>query len=80
MIRCVSDQLSAAVAAEVRRLLEERGWSARELTRRTGISQPTLARKLRGQPGHEFGLDEVDAVCRAFEIQVEDLMKWAQRS
>lgn len=72
------DQLSAAVAAEVRRLLDEREMSGRDLAKATGIPQRTIAGKLRGaQP---FTVDDLDAVCRVLGVKVADLMEWAQRA
>lgn len=74
----MSEQLSRAVAAEIARIIDERGMSGRELARLTGIPQPSLARKLRGsQP---FDLDDVAAVCAALGITAPDLLSWAARS
>lgn len=71
------EELSRAVAAEVRRLLDERGWSGRELARRTGIAQGTLADKLAGRSS--FDLDDLDKVCGQFEVDLTDLLAWARR-
>ncbi|KGH48248.1 hypothetical protein IN07_03335 [Modestobacter caceresii] len=66
------EELSAAVAAEVRRRLEERGWSGRELSRRTGISQRSVVDKLAGRTA--FDLDDVQKVSAALEVPVVDLL------
>ena len=73
----VPEQLSEAVAAEVRRLLAERGLTGRELARRTNIPQPTIATKLSGKSA--LDLDDLDAICRVLEVSVSDLLTWAQR-
>lgn len=75
---CVPDQLSAAVAREVRRLLEERGMSGNALAKATGIPQTSIAGKLRGASA--FTVDELDAVGRALEVKASELLEWAQRS
>lgn len=69
--------LSVEVAATVRRLAEERGWSGREVSRRSGIPQPSISRKLAGV--HPFDLDDVEALCAVLEITVPQLVEWAQR-
>lgn len=71
------EQLSRAVAAEIRRLLDERGWSGRELARRTGIAQGTLADKLADRSG--FDLDDLDRICGQLDVDVTDLLTWARR-
>lgn len=72
------EQLAQAVAAEVARLLDDRGMSGRELARRTGIPQRSMAEKLAGR--RPLDLDDVAAVCRALDVTVPDLLSWAERS
>jgi DNA-binding Xre family transcriptional regulator len=74
----VSEQLSEVVAAEVRRLLAERGISGNALAKATGIPQRTVANKLSGR--NPFDLDDVAKVCTVLEVDVTDLLTWAQRS
>jgi DNA-binding Xre family transcriptional regulator len=74
----VPEELSAAVAAEINRLLGERGWSQRELARRSGLQQSNLARKL-GDNGRRFELDDLPPICTALEVSLTDLLTWAQR-
>lgn len=76
-IRLVPDQLSAAVAREVRRLLGERGMSGNALAKASGIPQSSIAGKLRG--AQSFTVDDLDAICRVLEVTVADLMSWAQQ-
>jgi transcriptional regulator with XRE-family HTH domain len=73
----VTEELSTAVAEEIRRLLDERGMSGRELARLTEIPQRTVAAKLAGR--NPFDLDDVAVICRVLEVSVTDLLGWAQR-
>lgn len=73
----VSEQLSAAVAAEIRRLLEERGMSGNALAKASDIPQTSIAGKLRGVS--PFDLDDLAAICRVLDVDVTDLLSWAQR-
>lgn len=72
------EELSRAVAAEINRLLAERGWSQRELAKRSGLLQSNLTRKL-VTGGRRFELDDLPPICRAFGISLADLLAWAQR-
>ncbi|MGY1769969.1 helix-turn-helix domain-containing protein [Blastococcus sp. SYSU D00813] len=69
--------LSAAVAAVVRSLVEERGWSGRQLARETGINQASVARKLREES--PFDLDDLQAITQALSVDLVDLMNAAAR-
>lgn len=73
----MSEQLSRAVAAELRRLLEERGMSGNALAKATGMNQPTIARKLRGE--HAFDVDDLALICPVLGVSVTDLMGWAEQ-
>lgn len=74
----MSEQLSRAVAGEIRRLLDERGISGNALSKATGISQSSVSAKLAGK--HSFDLDDLQAICRFLEVDVTDLLAWAQRA
>lgn len=74
--RGVPEELSAAVAAEVRRLCAELGWSGRELARRIGLSPNTAAAKLRGE--YPFTFDDVDAIARAADVDPAEIVARAQ--
>lgn len=74
----MSEQLSRAVAGEIRRLLNERGMSGNALAKATGMNQPTVARKLRGE--HAFDVDDLAVICKALDVSVSDLMGWAERA
>jgi transcriptional regulator with XRE-family HTH domain len=71
------EQLSRAVGAEVRRLLEERGLSGNQLAKATGIPQ-TVAAKLRGT--RRVHVDDLAAIAPVLEVKVSDLIDWAQRA
>lgn len=73
----VSEQLSAAVAAEIRRLLEERGMSGNALAKATGIPQSSVSNKLNGR--HAFDVDDLQAICQVLDVQVADLLSRAER-
>ena len=74
----MSEQLSRAVATELRRLLEERGMSGNALAKATGISQSSVSNKLAGR--HAFDLDDLQSICRVLDVNVTDLLTWAQKS
>lgn len=74
----MSEQLSRAVAAEVRRLCEELGWSGRELARRAGLKVTATAAKLAGETA--FGVDDVDAIAAAIGISPVDLIARADEA
>lgn len=71
------EHLAAAVAEQVRRLVEERGISGRALAQATGIPQRSLARKLAGSTA--FDLADLEALCEVFGIRVTDVVSWAER-
>lgn len=73
----MSEQLADAVTAEIRRLLDERGWSGRELSRRADIKPTAMADKLAGRS--PFDLVDLDRVCAALEVDPGDLIGWARK-
>jgi transcriptional regulator with XRE-family HTH domain len=74
----VTEELSSAVAEQIRRLLEERGISGRQLAAQTGIPQRTIANKLSGKS--PFDLDDLAKIADMLQVGVTDLLAWAQRS
>jgi transcriptional regulator with XRE-family HTH domain len=74
----VTEELSNAVAEQIRRLLEERGVSGRQLATQTGIPQRTVANKLSGKS--PFDLDDLAKIAAMLEVDVTDLLSWAQRA
>lgn len=70
------EQLSRAVADEVRRLLEERGMSGNQLAKQAGIPQTSIAGKLRGVSA--FTLDDLAVIGPVLGVKVTDLIDWAQ--
>jgi transcriptional regulator with XRE-family HTH domain len=72
----VPEDLAAAVAAEIRRLLAERQWSGRELARRTGLSTNSVAVKLRGD-STPFDVGDIDVIAAAFGVTPANLIAHA---
>lgn len=73
----VPEELSRAVAAQVRRLLEDRGMSGRQLALAAGINPRSMDRKLGGQTA--FDVDDLAAVAPIFGVTPADLLTWAER-
>lgn len=73
----IGEQLTEAVAVQIRRLLEERGISGNQLAKATGISQPSIARKLRGATS--FDLADLDRICVVLGVKPAEVLEWAQR-
>lgn len=63
----------AALAAVVRGLLEDRGWSRRELARRTGIGPSPLQYKLAGTS--RFDYRDLVAIAEAFGLHSSELAR-----
>jgi len=74
----MSEQLSRAIAAEVRRLCADLGWSGRELARQSNLKVTATAAKLAGETA--FGFDDVDAIATAVGISPVDLIARANES
>lgn len=68
--------LADAVAAEVRRLLAERGWTGRELARRTGLPVTAVATKVAGTRGMDFAT--LHAIAQAFGVTVAYIVARAE--
>lgn len=64
------------MTAEIRRLMDERGWSGRELARRAGLVASVVAYKVGGE--RPFDVDDLSAVAAAFEMKVADLIARAE--
>lgn len=71
------EPLSAAVAAEVRRLLDERGMSGRALALASGINPRAIDRKLAG--ASPFDVDDLEAIAPVFGVAAAELLAWAER-
>lgn len=68
--------LADAVAAEVQRLITERGLSGRELARRTGLSTTAMAGRLRGDRGMDFAT--LQAIAEACDVSVAYIVARAE--
>jgi len=72
------EELSAAVAAEIRRLMALREISAYALSKQTGIPQSSLSRKLNGPA--QFDLDDVQKIAVALSTDATTLVAGAERT
>src|SRR5690554_4433352 len=68
----MSNSLSERVAEEIRAMLARRRVSGRELARRLGVSSPWVSNRLTGHL--EIGLDELQRIADALEVEVADLL------
>lgn len=71
MVQPVSEE-NRAVAAEINRLLTERGWSGRELARQAGIPPATVTRKLADLTA--FDVDDLAKIAAALGVPLRDLL------
>lgn len=69
--------LADAVADEVRRRMERRGLSARELARRSGMPATLLHRALAGR--RHLALDELEQLAPALDTRPEVVLRAAAR-
>lgn len=69
--------LGAAVAREVARLAQARGWSCNELADRAGLTRPSVAHRLRGRG--VLDLAEVEALSAALGVAPVDLLSQGLR-
>lgn len=59
------------LAANVKRLRDERGWSQGELARRAGVSQRTVSNI---EAGAETTLDKIEKLALAFKVSPFELL------
>jgi transcriptional regulator with XRE-family HTH domain len=69
---------SAAIAAEVTRLIDASGLSRRDVANRTGIALTTLTRRLTGTS--PFSITELAAVASLLGTTVSSLAEAAERA
>lgn len=72
----VPEELVDAVAAVVRQLCEDHGWSGRELARRTGMKATAVAYKLAGERAWDVG--DLEAIGAAAGVRVSDIIGRAE--
>jgi DNA-binding Xre family transcriptional regulator len=68
----VPEELSAAVAAEIRRLMDERRLSSNALAKETGLPQTTVYRKVHGK--QVIDLNDLPPLAEALGISVTELI------
>lgn len=71
------EELSAAVAEQIRRLIHARGTSANAVAKAAGIPQSSMSRKINGHA--PFDLDDVQGICVVLGVDEADLIAWAKR-
>jgi putative transcriptional regulator len=67
------------IVVRLDRLLEERGISAVELSRRTGITETNLSRLRNGNVG-AMRFSTLTALCRELNCKIEDLLAYEPRA
>ena len=58
----------------VKKLRDERGWTQQELADRAGLTNDTISNYERGKRGALPPLRTVQAIARAFEVPLSDLL------
>lgn len=71
------EELSAAVAEQIRRLLDAHKISGNALATAIGMPQSSISRKLNDKA--PFDLDDVQKICAFLGIEEADLIAWAKR-
>lgn len=56
-------------------ILKEKGISQRELSRRTGIKQPTISKMCNDTLQH-FPLESLDLICETLNCEIGDILKY----
>lgn len=69
----MSKSLKEIIRSNLRRLMEQRGWSQPELSRRSGVSQTYIGKILRGESVPT--VDKVEALAAAFKLDALELMR-----
>lgn len=74
--RAMPSHAALALAENTNRLMRERGWTQRELAKRSGISQSGIGFVLRYHDRHDrhAALDTVEALAKAFRVTALDLL------
>jgi transcriptional regulator with XRE-family HTH domain len=73
----VPEDLAAAVAEQIRRLMQAHRVSGNALAAATGIPQRSISRKLTGES--QFDLNDVQRIAAHFGVDPEDVIAWARR-
>ena len=67
-----NQQIAANIAANIRRLLGDKGWSQRELSRRTGDPHMSVVNVLTAEHTPSAGL--LARIAEAFGVKSDDLL------
>lgn len=61
---------------EIRRLLEDRGMSRRQLAEASGINLRAVDRKLKGES--PFDVADLEAIAAVFGVTAAEIVAWAE--
>jgi transcriptional regulator with XRE-family HTH domain len=63
------------IRLRVRELAEERGWSLKEVSERSGVNYQTIASYVRRDQLAMVDFTAVQKIARAFDVMIEDLVE-----
>jgi transcriptional regulator with XRE-family HTH domain len=74
-VRLMTNRLSAAAGAAIRRLRRDRGWTLADLSARSGVPLSSLSKVELGQTS--LGYEVLIRLCRALEVDIDHLVRQA---
>lgn len=74
----MSNRLSAAAGAAIRRLRRDRGWTLADLSARSGVPLSSLSKVELGQTS--LGYEVLIRLCRALDVEIDHLVRPESRS
>lgn len=74
----MSNRLSAAAGAAIRRLRRDRGWTLADLSARSGVPLSSLSKVELGQTS--LGYEVLIRLCRALDVEIDHLVRPDGRS
>ena len=69
----MSEKLHAIFVANVRELMDERGWSQADLAKKLGVTPGFVSQLLSGH--RHPGLDSLENLAKAFRVDASELLK-----
>jgi len=73
----MTNRLSAAAGAAIRRLRRDRGWTLADLSARSGVPLSSLSKVELGQTS--LGYEVLIRLCRALEVEIDHLVRQSPR-
>ncbi len=74
----MTNRLSAAAGAAIRRLRRDRGWTLADLSARSGVPLSSLSKVELGQTS--LGYEVLIRLCRALDVEIDHLLRPEARS